>query len=155
MLKIIGIKTIILILYWILRRSISLILKKKYLDWEGETDENNIPLYLGIDGNKYYSTIFLGHYAIGAYQVAIDENDNKAKECFLNICLWFISNQETYKECSGLWLNRYEMKFYHLENEWQSSLSQAFGISCLVRAYYLTNQVEYLNSAIIASRLIL
>lgn len=117
-------------------------LKRKYEDYNGSYDKNNVPLYLGSNGMNYYSSIFLGHYAIGAYQKFLDENDNHAKLDFIRIADWFVNNINS----KGIWINNYPMDTFRLYDCWQSGLSQAKGISTLVRAYYLTRDVRYLNT---------
>ncbi|WP_181318858.1 D-glucuronyl C5-epimerase family protein [Photobacterium kishitanii] len=119
-------------------------LKKKYEDFEGNYDEYHVPLYLGSDGIEYYSSIFLGHYAIGAYQKFIDDNDLIAKNDFILIANWFVDNLNE----NGLWINEYPMKTFNLESNWHSGLSQAKGVSTLTRAFYLTHDIKYLNAAV-------
>lgn len=126
-------------------------LRDKYLKFTGVRDENNIPLYLGVDKNYYYSVIFLGHYALGAYQYYKINNCLSAKREFLNICDWLVLSQETYKCCSGVWINKYPMPTFRLDSDWASGLSQAKGISCLVRAYSLTGDEKYISAAIKAT----
>lgn len=117
-------------------------LVKKYEDYNGAYDKNKIPLYLGSDGKSYYSSIFLGHFAIGAYQKFLDTNNNDARKDFILIADWFVNNINV----DGLWINKYPMKTFELNNDWHSGLSQAKGISTLVRAFYLTKDKKYLNA---------
>lgn len=127
-------------------------LKEKYSLFEGEYDERGIPLYLGADSKKHYSVIFLGHYALGAYQTYIASQCKKAKSDFLLVCDFLVESICRYRDCDGIWINSYPMKLYRLENSWASGLAQAKGISCLVRAFYLTNNNKYLDTAVAASK---
>ncbi|EGR4673509.1 hypothetical protein C4G56_RS18455 [Vibrio parahaemolyticus] len=128
-------------------------LSRKYLDFAGEFDESGIPLYLGADGNKYHSVIFLGHFALGAFQEYVNSNSESSKKDFLRICDWLIDNIENSALHYGIWLNKYPMALFKLENSWSSGLAQAKGISCLVRAFHLTKQKKYLSTAIMASKM--
>ncbi|EKF9648639.1 hypothetical protein O1C79_003821 [Vibrio cholerae] len=122
--------------------------KDKYLLFSWDKDENGIPLYLGSDGLKYYSSIFLGHYALGAFQVYLDDDCQSAKEEFIRIAEWFVENIND----KGVWINHYPMKTFGLKKSWQSCLSQAKGISVLCRAYYLTRDDKFLNTLLLASK---
>ncbi len=126
-------------------------LEEKYIGFDGEYDESGIPLYKGIDGKKHYSVIFLGHYALGAFQHFKQTKTIKSKDDFLLICDFLVDNLTIFKDCDGLWVNTYPMKLYGLKSDWVSGLSQAKGVSCLVRAYYLTQDLKYLSAAIRAS----
>ncbi|EGQ8197845.1 hypothetical protein HJ107_17795 [Vibrio parahaemolyticus] len=127
-------------------------LKEKYTYFEGDYDSRGLPLYLGADSKKHYSVIFLGHYALGAFQTFLETSCNKAKADFLLVCDFLVESTCKYKSCDGIWVNSYPMKLYGLSNNWASGLAQAKGISCLVRAFHLTKERKYLESAIVASK---
>lgn len=124
---------------------------QKYTEFTGLKDELGIPLYLGSDGNYYYSSIFLGHYALGAYQYYLKMKCPRAYEHFIQIADWFVINGEKNGECPVVWINRYPMDTFDLSGSWQSCLSQAKGISVLCRAYYLTKDEKYITAALEAS----
>ncbi|WP_324039530.1 D-glucuronyl C5-epimerase family protein [Aeromonas dhakensis] len=122
-------------------------LKRKYTDFNGKVDGEMIPLYLGSDGQDYYSSIFLGHYALGAYQKFLDDGCNDAKFNFLNVADWFEQNISN----DGNWYNDYPMPTFNLFKSWQSCLSQAKGISTLARAFYITRDDKYYKAMMLAS----
>ncbi|MCL0001504.1 D-glucuronyl C5-epimerase family protein, partial [Providencia rettgeri] len=124
---------------------------RKYTEFNGDYDYNKIPLYRGSDGKNYYSSIFLGHYALGAYQEYLSTNNKNHYNKFIVIADWFVQNQEKYITCNGIWVNRYPMHTFALDNKWSSCLSQAKGISTLIRAYYLTSNIKYLQSALLGA----
>jgi len=131
-------------------RLIRKLLKSSWFN--GDFDNNGIYLYKGVDGKNYYSVINLAQYAIGSYLLYLKTNDIEWRKEFLKHCDWLINNQDNYKGNSGVWINKYEMSKFNLENNWISSLSQAFGISALTRAYLETNDNKYLISAKKASQ---
>lgn len=122
--------------------------RKKFTDFSGVRDPGNIPLYLGADGEYYYSAIFLGHYALGAYQSHLLSSDESARKEFINVADWFVNNYEDYLECPGVWINKYPMKTFNLYKDWPSCLGQAKGISVLCRAYDITKDEKYLSAAL-------
>lgn len=121
--------------------------REKYKGFTGEYDELGVPLYLGADGENYYSVIFLGHYGIGAFQEYISCNCSKALDDLITVSDWLVDNQSD----AGFWVNTYPMETFSLgkdKSSWVSSLAQAKGISTLVRTYRLTGNSLYLNCAI-------
>lgn len=127
-------------------------ISKKATWFKGKFDEKGIYLYKGADGENYYSVINLAQYALGSYEEYLRTKELKWKKEFLKHCDWLVENQEVYKTCSGIWMNKYPMKSFNLNGDWSSSLAQAFGISALTRAYLETENQKYLNGAIEASK---
>jgi len=126
-------------------------ISKKAIWFEGEFDEDGIYLYKGADGKNYYSVINLAQYALGSYEQYLKDGSKKWYDEFIKHCDWLVNNQEKFKECEGIWVNKYPMKVFNLKGEWSSALSQAFGISALTRAYKETNNSKYLNAALLAA----
>lgn len=122
-------------------------IRKKATWYQGEFDKDGIYLYRGADGENYYSVINLAQYAIGSYEEYLNTDSSYWLDQFLKHCDWLVENQTTYKQCDGIWINCYPMKTFGLVNQWSSSLSQAFGISALTRAYLQTGKELYLQAA--------
>jgi heparosan-N-sulfate-glucuronate 5-epimerase len=127
-------------------------LSAKYTGYSGEYDECDIPLYLGADGLKHYSVIFLGHYAIGAYQDFLKSSNPKSLEALKKVSNWLVENLESNRDCENVWVNRYPMATFNLHDDWVSCLCQAKGISTLVRAYYAFGDQKYLDASFSAAK---
>lgn len=126
-------------------------LSKKYTDYNGDIDDYGVPLYLGSDGKQYHSVIFLGHYAIGAYQHFLKTKDNTSLSDFKLIADWLTDNLETKLSCEGVWVNHYPMTTFKITSEWSSCLCQAKGISTLTRAFLHFSDEKYLLAALKAA----
>jgi len=126
-------------------------ISKKAGWYQGKFDDEGIYLYQGADGEEYYSVINLAQYTIGSYLLYLKTGEAPWREEFIKHCDWLAANQEEYKGNKGVWINKYPMQTFGLEGEWISSLSQAFGISALTRAYQETGTDKYLTSALQAT----
>ena len=124
-------------------------LSKKYLLFTGKCDPSGIPMYKELKGGRDiygYSVIEVAQYALGVHQVYLSGGDLQCLEKMKRIADWLCATQE-----NGVWINRYSAPHYGLEKPWVSALTQAFGISALVRAYIETNDEEYLSGAMRAT----
>ncbi len=122
-------------------------ISKKATWFSGAKDINDIILYRGEDDKYYYNAIEIGQYALGAYEVFIKSVSERWMKEFLSHCNWLVKNQKTYKQCNGVWINKFPVRLFGLYGNWSSALGQAFGISALTRAYLETQKEQYLESA--------
>lgn len=103
-------------------------------------DDKGIAVNL-IEGNKtVYFPISIFQYALGLWDLYLPNNDEEKKQQFLNQCEWIISNQRE----DGSW-NCFEPIGYHQYTV--SSMGQGEAISALVRAYKITGDKKWLDSA--------
>lgn len=122
-------------------------LKKKASLCEGPFDENGILEFMGQDNKKTKHAINICHYAIGAYELFLETNEEKYKISFLKHANWLCENQEIYNEIAGVWIIKYPIYLYGITKNSVSAMTQGMGISTLTRAYQLTNNEKYLVTA--------
>lgn len=103
-------------------------------------DDNGIAVNL-IEGNKIvHFPISIFQYALGLWDLYLANNDEEKKRQFLNQCEWIIANQRK----DGSW-NCFEPIGYHQYTV--SSMGQGEAISVLARAYKITGEQRWMDSA--------
>ncbi|MDW1575885.1 D-glucuronyl C5-epimerase family protein [Vibrio sp. Vb2880] len=104
-----------------------------------------IPHYVdSSSGNSmHYFPIAIGQMALAYLHQYWDEQDESAKDRFINISDWFVENQTE----EGFWLAYTNVDKFHVKSPWKSAMAQSRAISVLLRAYDLTGKEKYLNSA--------
>ena len=122
-------------------------LTKKASQCTGPFDENGILEFVGQDNEKTKHAINICHYAIGAYELFLETNEEKYKKSFLKHADWLCENQESYNEIEGVWVIKYPIYLYGIIKNSVSAMTQGMGISTLTRAYQLTNNEKYLSIA--------
>jgi len=110
-------------------------------------DSEGIPLFKYMN-NYWYHPVLIEHYALGAYDLFIDTNEDKYKKIFITQAEWLIKNLVVAPQ-GAVWYNHHPMNFYGIpiKPPYISGMAQGQGISVLLRAYHLTNDESYLSSA--------
>ncbi|MDQ6600383.1 DUF6270 domain-containing protein [Bacillus salipaludis] len=112
-------------------------------------DESGIPLIKIRDLGPQYYPVTISLYGLECISKFYNKKDKKYYQSFISVCDYLVKTQET----NGCWYVNYDYHYGVKEAgvckaPWVSALSQGWGISCLVRAFYLTNEAKYINSAI-------
>lgn len=136
---------------------------KTYLDLHKYNTLQNPNIQLDKDGifkidirNEYqYYPVSHAIYALECISKYYIYKEEEYKNTFMKYIDYFIKNQD---KNNGGWPIEFNYKYAvvgisELVSPWYSALAQGFIISCMVRAYYLTNNIEYLNSAILGSKI--
>jgi hypothetical protein len=116
--------------------------------YSGPFDNNGIPLldYKGKIGIQYNPT-GISQYALGMYNRYLKENNDKYREIFLNQCDWLVNNLERNEKGIYVWIYHFDWNYSKTSKPWYSALAQGCGISSLIRAYIITKDVRYLETA--------
>lgn len=133
--------------------------KRSYLDLASSSnleltkglqfDKDGIPLIKIRDLGPQYYPVTISLYGLELISKYYKEKQKKYYKGFINVCDYLLRTQAE----SGCWYVNYDYHYGVKEAgvckaPWVSALSQGWGISCLVRAFYLTNESKYLDSAI-------
>lgn len=103
-------------------------------------DGNGVTVNL-IEGNKtVYFPISIFQYALGLWDLFLDEKDDSLKERFLTQCEWIVENQND----DGSWNCFGPIGYKELT---VSSMGQGEAISALLRAYVLTKEQKWIDAA--------
>ena len=115
------------------------------ISWNGPQDNAGVPLTQFSDGRKVYFPTTIAQKALGHYDIFLISKDDAHLREFLNLCEWLVNNQDR----KGGWsLQIYKEVTY-------SAMSQGEAVSCLVRAYNITNDERFLESTKRALKLML
>ncbi|MDZ4722588.1 MAG: D-glucuronyl C5-epimerase family protein [candidate division Zixibacteria bacterium] len=110
--------------------------------YPGPVDSAGIPLY-NHRGTVDYQPVGIALTAFGNLDMYRRTGDETYRMRFIQLCDWFVAKQDN----NGMWLINLFDRQYGLMKPWPSALTQGKAISCLVRAYALTNDMRYLVSA--------
>lgn len=118
-------------------------------NYQGQYDKNGIPLldYHGKIGLQY-NPIAISQYGLGNYNLFCRTSDSGGRLKFLRVADWLVENLD--QNSSGLWVWNHHFDWEYrtpLKAPWYSGLAQGQGISVLVRAYQVTQDVIYLDAA--------
>ncbi len=103
-------------------------------------DENGIPINEISDGIKVYFPISIFQYALGLWDLSIENIENKEyQNHFLKLCNWIYDNQQL----NGSW-DCFSSIGYKTQSV--SAMGQGEAISVLVRAYKLTGDEKWMKS---------
>lgn len=110
-------------------------------------DQNNIPMYK-LSGEMTYHPTVICQYALGLYQKYFDSSfkNDEIKFKFLLQADWLVNNSIKLNN-AAFWKLNYIIDNYQLKKQWCSGLVQGEAISVLLRAYSITHQIYYLNTA--------
>ena len=120
-------------------------------------DENNIFYIdysevssLGTGNDKSYYPITIGLSSLRIIQGFENGQNIELREIFVANADWFVSHITE----DGFWMVPHDKIFgpHKLVAPWPSAMAQGLGISVLVKAYYLTENIIYLNAARLASQ---
>ncbi len=115
----------------------------------GPFDENGVPMldYKGNVGVQYNPNA-VAQYALGYYDLFTDTGNPEYKETFLKQADWFVNDLRVIEGGIGLWEYKFDFEYHKgLKAPWRSALAQGQGISVVLRAYLLTKDQKYLQTA--------
>jgi len=118
---------------------------------EGETrtiDENGVLLNKIPYTQKWdYYPCDISLYALGNFEKFLDTNKEKYKNNFLKQANW-LANNISIKGGFGVWEHHYILPYYDFNRiPWVHGMAQGLAISVLLRAYQLTDNKIYLETA--------
>lgn len=111
-------------------------------DYNGPFDNNGVPLF-EIGARQIYFPTHLCFYALGLVSVSRKTKRPKPDNSFIAVADWLSNNMND----RGCWLTDVDKPKFGLKGPLISAMTQGLGISVLVRAYNLTKDKSYLNSA--------
>lgn len=103
-------------------------------------DDDGIPVNEIAMGQRVYFPISIFQYALGLWDLYLDNGKTEYKNHFLKLCDWICLNQQE----DGSW-DCFSPIGYKTQSV--SSMGQGEGISVLIRAYKLTGDMRWLESA--------
>ena len=112
-----------------------------------QLDREGIPTFQ-LRTARVYSPDTVAHFGLEAYNSWKIGGEIAERERFLHTSRWLVSHQH---EETGAWWYNYDLTYRQigetLRKPWVSALAQGRAISNLVRAYRLTGDLEFLDSA--------
>lgn len=109
----------------------------------GPFDSHGIPLYVH-KGKTDYLPVLICFFALGHLDLYRQTGSEEDLSKFLNVAKWFVLEQNS----NGLWLTSFPMKKFGLHKPFPSAMVQGLAISCLSRAFLITNETGFLDSAV-------
>ncbi len=118
-------------------------------DYDGDYDNLGVPMlnYHG-DIGLQYNPIAISQWGLGNYNLWKDNHSDKRYNNFIKVADWLVDNLN--KNSNGLyvWMHEFDWVYKQkLKNPWYSGLAQGQGLSVLTRAYYETQNKEYLDAS--------
>jgi len=104
------------------------------------TDENGVPMIDYASLGIHYNPWFVGHIALGRYTKWKKTKNDSHLDRFRILADWFVKNA-TASPNGFTWL--YHFDWFGHDKPWRSGLSQAHGISTLLRAASIFSDAEY------------
>ncbi len=118
-------------------------------DYDGLFDADGIPLlnYYGSVGVQY-NPCAVAQYALGLWERFYDTNETSLRARFLCQAGWLVRQLATRPSGVRGWEYQFQSdKKFSLKVPWMSALAQGQAMSALLRAYVITNQTRYLDTA--------
>ena len=112
--------------------------QKQRASYNGPFDQDGIPLYQTKEKTDYLP-VLISFYALGHLQIYLDTDNTKSLDKFLKISEWFVDQQLA----DGSWLTSFPMPKFNLLDPHPSAMIQGLAISCLIRAYKITNDDKF------------
>lgn len=115
------------------------------------TDQNNLPvvdygIMRGADIGKQYNPITISHSTWTNFDEYIKNNNQSAKEIFLNQVDWLVNNSVK-KDNYTFFVYNFTFPPYNLEAPWYSAMAQTEALVPLLNAYKITQDKVYLTTA--------
>lgn len=120
----------------------------KKINWKF-LDGNDIPI-LNYGGNIgwQYNPVAIAQYGLGAFTLFKKTNNLKFKNIGLKQTDWLVNNLKQINNIIWGWEYSYITPGYELlRKKWISALAQGQGISLITRAFLITNNEKYLETA--------
>ena len=97
---------------------------------------------------KQYNPDAVAQYGLGCYDIFLKTSDLSYKRKFLAQANWFVENLQRINAEVGLWQYNFDFEYQsRLKNPWHGALAQGHGLSILARAYEVTKDEIYLQTA--------
>lgn len=113
-------------------------------------DKHDIPMVnFKPHGNVYFPGT-ISQYALAYHEFYVKNGEEKDLNYFLKLADWFVNNLEDTPHGLKGWLHHFDKKEVNLKSPWISCLSQGRGLSVLSRAYDITQEKIYLQTAQLA-----
>ena len=96
---------------------------------------------------KQYNPITISQYALANFNYYVSTGKKQLKEEFLKHADWLVEHQVITPNAFGVWRYNFNWEAYQCHAPWISAMAQGQAISVLVRAYVLTNEKSYLETA--------
>lgn len=114
-------------------------------------DEEGIPLnsaYVDVEEPRlHYYPISIGQYALAVFNSYADSEMPSKKAHFMRIVKWFMNNKTEDEKCGIYWLTDISKPEYKINEPWKSAFTQSRAISVLLRAWQVTENNEFLETA--------
>ncbi|MFB5195219.1 D-glucuronyl C5-epimerase family protein [Neobacillus sp. KR4-4] len=116
--------------------------------WNVSFDEKGIPK-TNFRWGTYHYPITIAHYGLQHHGLYLISNQEVNKQIFLKVADWLLENQNE----NGSWASYFDHMYYKgrtqvMNSPWCSSLGQGLSISVLTRAFHITGERKYLDSAL-------
>ena len=114
-------------------------------------DDKGIPVntsYIDVDQPKlHYYPISIGQYALAVFNSYVRSKNPEKKDHFLRISNWFYENRIEDTKLGTFWLTDIPKPEYKVFKPWKSAFTQSRAISVLLRAWQITNDEKYFETA--------
>ncbi len=113
------------------------------VEWNGDVDQSHFPLVQEPGGRPFHDPLTLAQKALGHWSCWLSSMRREERHCeaFLQLAGWFVRTQET----QGSWQLPSMRKAIYIAP--YSALAQGQAISVLVRAFSITSDEGYLETA--------
>lgn len=116
--------------------------------WNVSFEESSVPKNFLRSGETSYNPITISHYGLQHYNLYLLTNESSNKDKFLGVCNFLTD----YIDDNGGFPFNFDHYFYKgkvdmLESGWYSAMGQGMAISNLTRAYNLTGELKYIETA--------
>ncbi len=119
-----------------------------------EFDAQGVPRihsYIDVeDAGYYYYPITIGQYGLAVFHTFLNTGDQEKKEQFISIADWFYNNAIDEDRLGVYWLTEVDKPEFKIFTPWKSAFAQSRGISILLRAWQLTRDDRYYDTAVAA-----
>ena len=136
-------------------------LKKYYINFQpipktlnrliSNFDDDGVPLnnaYIDVKSPKlHYYPISIGQYGLSIFHAYLVKKEEEHKEHFLRIADWFLKNGINDKKLGTYWLTDVDKPEFNVYKPWKSAFTQSRALSILLRAWQITNNEGYLETA--------
>lgn len=132
-------------------------LRKYYIDYskaigedfsEYEFNEPGLPLVrFSRAADWQHNPVTISQYALHNLNHYLDTKNEQDRKLFCTLADWLVQNTEPGPNDSRVWYYHVNIPFYQLKKPWLSAMAQGQALSALCRAWQLTGDERYLNTA--------
>lgn len=125
------------------------------IDWYSPSTKNpssweSFDEYGIVIADEQYNPVTISQYALANYNYYASTREERYKEEFLKHADWLAANQVVTDKGFGVWYYNFNCTGYQCHAPWISAMAQGQAISVLTRAYSLTKDESYLQTAELA-----